>query len=62
MSQGFYRQIAAELQRLGYAQKAGGKHQKWCKDDYPTIIVPHNLRSKFTANAILRDAGSDKRV
>ncbi len=26
------------------------------------LIVPHNLRSRHTANAILKDAGSARRV
>ncbi len=61
MPEGFYKEVAAELIRLGYARVKGGKgsHEKWAgKPDDALLIVPHNLKSRHTANGILKDAGS----
>lgn len=61
MSEGFYKEVVAELTRLGYARVKGGKgsHEKWAgKPDDPLLIIPHNLKSRHTANGILKDAGS----
>lgn len=61
MADGFYKAVTVELSRLGFVRKGGGKgsHEKWFggADDL-TLIVPRNLKSRHTANAILKDAGS----
>ena len=65
MSGEFYRIVTKELAAIGFAIKPGGKgsHEKWCGGAADiTLIVPQNLKSRHTANAILKDAGSDKRV
>ena len=65
MADGYYRAIAKELRKCGYARIAGGKgsHEKWCREsDGKTLIVPRNLKSRHTANAILADCGSEMRV
>lgn len=61
MPDGFYKAVAVELSRLGFVRKSGGKgsHEKWFGGaDELTLIVPRNLKSRHTANAILKDAGS----
>jgi predicted RNA binding protein YcfA (HicA-like mRNA interferase family) len=62
---GFYREVTAELNRLGfvYWKPAKGSHEKWRSEATGTIlIVPNNLKSRHTANAILGDSGSSKRI
>ncbi len=64
MPEGFYRLVAKELSRLGYHHQsnAKGSHEKWINRDGRLLIVPYNLKSRHTANAILKDAGSTTRV
>jgi predicted RNA binding protein YcfA (HicA-like mRNA interferase family) len=51
------------LREAGYHHDGGSKHQKWCHDDgKPTLIVPHKLLSRHTANGILKDAGIAKKL
>ena len=63
MVDGYYFAVRKELQALGfrYLANAKGSHEKWIKDDMVTLIVPRNLKSRHTANAILKDAGSTVR-
>jgi len=60
----FYKEVTDELGRLGFCKKNGGKgsHEKWKRDDGPTLTVPYNLKSRYTANGILKDAGSEVKV
>jgi predicted RNA binding protein YcfA (HicA-like mRNA interferase family) len=63
--EGYYQTVVRELSRLGFQRVSGGKgsHEKWIGgSDTVTLIVPRNLRSRHTANAILRDAGSAVKV
>ena len=65
MPEGFYREVTVELKSLGFAywKSAKGSHEKWRSQETGVIlIVPHGLKSRHTANAILRDAGSSKRI
>ena len=68
MADSFYRIVTAELGRLKYTRKKNlgkGSHEKWIPpegSDNPTAIVPYDLKSRYTANAILKEAGSAKRV
>lgn len=64
MADGFYKDVAAEISRLGFSfwKAAKGSHEKWRNDHGKVLIVPHNLKSRHTANGILRDAGSAKRI
>ena len=60
---GFQKAVVKELKRLGYYRKGGSKHPKWRHDGgRPTVMVPHKILSKRTANGILQDAGSDLRL
>ena len=47
---------------FAYERNTKGSHEKWTSPKTAkTLIVPHNLHSRFTANGILKDAGSGKR-
>jgi predicted RNA binding protein YcfA (HicA-like mRNA interferase family) len=60
---GYYAAVVKELRRLGYAHLANakGSHEKWSNDQGRVLIVPRNLMSRHTANAILKDAGTHKK-
>lgn len=64
MVEGFYQQVSGELKSLGfrYAGNAKGSHEKWQGPDGRLLIVPRNLASRHTANAILKAAGSRRRL
>jgi hypothetical protein len=60
---GYYLAVTKELNALGYryTTNAKGSHEKWVlRDD--VLIVPRNLFTRPLANAILKQAGSKKRV
>ena len=63
MVDGYYAAVCKELKALGFAYdgNAKGSHEKWKRSGGPTLIVPRNLMSRHTANAILKDAGSSYR-
>jgi predicted RNA binding protein YcfA (HicA-like mRNA interferase family) len=57
--------VLRERRAAGYVVKKGGKgsHEKWVHPDSGrTMIVPFNLKSRHTANAILKDIGSPVRL
>ncbi len=60
MAKGFYAQIVEELARLGYAyvRNAKGSHEIWRNAEGRQTTVPRNLKSRHTANAILKSVGS----
>ncbi|MYE24629.1 MAG: type II toxin-antitoxin system HicA family toxin [Gammaproteobacteria bacterium] len=62
MAEGHYRAVTDELSRLGFRRVRGGKgsHEKWRLEGAMVLTVPRHLKSRHTANAILRDAGSQK--
>lgn len=65
MPDGFYKDVCAILKLLGFQRigAAKGSHEKWQSTrSGRMLIVPHNLKSRHTANAILRDAGYDKKL
>lgn len=65
MAEGYYQEVVTEPARLGFVfwKAAKGSHQKWRHAETGRIpIVPRSLRSRHTANGILKDAGSAKRV
>ncbi|WP_240232910.1 type II toxin-antitoxin system HicA family toxin [Devosia lacusdianchii] len=63
MVDGYYSAVVKELRSLGFhhVSNAKGSHEKWVGAAGKTLIVPHNLMSRHTANAILKDAGSAKK-
>ncbi len=64
MTNGFYDQVTEELKLLGFSRISGGKgsHEKWKKEGGPVITVPRKLKSRHTANGILKDAGSSMKI
>ena len=65
MAPDFYTAVLRELRAAGYVVKKGGKgsHEKWVQTETGrTMIVPFNLKSRHTANAILKDIGSALRL
>lgn len=65
MVSGFYDAVRREIEACGFAywKPAKGSHEKWRHADTGVILViPRNLKSRPTANAILKDAGSAKRL
>jgi predicted RNA binding protein YcfA (HicA-like mRNA interferase family) len=64
MVDGFYKDVCKELAAAGYTHvgNAKGSHEKWRHAAIGKIvIVPRNLKSRHTANGILKDAGLTKR-
>ncbi len=63
MSDGYYQAVIKILRSLGFNHEgnAKGSHEKWSNADGRTLIVPRNLKSRHTANGVLKDAGSRKR-
>jgi predicted RNA binding protein YcfA (HicA-like mRNA interferase family) len=62
---GFYKTVAILLNQNGYVQikNAKGSHEKWVSTASPKVlIVPRNLMSRHTANAILKDAKIKQRL
>lgn len=64
MVDGYYTDVVKILRANGfrYLTQAKGSHEKWANDDGKTLVVPRNLMSRHTANAILRDAGSNTKL
>lgn len=64
MVDGYYSAVVKVLRAHGfhYVANAKGSHEKWINDEGRTLIVPRNLMSRHTANAILRDAGSNMKL
>ena len=60
MVDGYYAAVVRELRRIGFEHlsNAKGSHEKWGDAAGRILIVPRNLRSRHTANGILKDAGS----
>lgn len=64
MPDGYYKSVIKELKGLGFEflSQAKGSHEKWWRPDTGIIlIVPRNLASRHTANALLKNAGSSKK-
>jgi predicted RNA binding protein YcfA (HicA-like mRNA interferase family) len=59
---GYYRLVIAELKAAGYWQLRAGKgaHEIWTNGKR-NQVVSANLDSRFTANAIMKQAGLTKR-
>jgi hypothetical protein len=62
MAEGFYKAVTEELSKRGYRYLKTSKHEVWVNSDGRKLTVPFNLKSRHTANAILKDAGSSVRV
>ncbi len=63
MPDGYYQAVVKILKSLGFTHEgnAKGSHERWINAEGRTLIVPRNLKSRHTANGVLRDAGGSKR-
>jgi predicted RNA binding protein YcfA (HicA-like mRNA interferase family) len=58
---GYYAQVIAVLKRHGYyMSRQKGSHQTWTNGKRP-VTVSTNCDSRFTANAIMKQAGINQR-
>ena len=59
---GYDELIIKALKEQGFFRIEGGKgsHEKWTNGQH-IAIVPFSTKSRFTANQILKDAGSKQR-
>lgn len=65
MAKGFYREVTKLLRQNGYSKKknAKGSHEKWVHEETGMImLVPYNMKSRHTANGILKDAGINEKL
>ena len=65
MVSGYYSIVCEIITQLGYEYltNAKGSHEKWRSSKTGRILlVPRNLMSRHTANAILKDAGSTRKL
>ncbi|MCF6344585.1 MAG: type II toxin-antitoxin system HicA family toxin [Devosiaceae bacterium] len=60
---GYYKLVVAELKNIGYLyeRNAKGSHEVWKNEDGRQTTVPRNINSRYTANAILKQAGIKKK-
>jgi predicted RNA binding protein YcfA (HicA-like mRNA interferase family) len=63
LPEGFYKAVCREIKALGfrYDSNAKGSHENWANAAGKRVLIPRNLGSRHTANAILKDAGSEKK-
>lgn len=61
---GIYQQIITILKQHGYAMHRQGKgsHEFWCKDSKNCVSVPCTIKSRHTANSILKQAGIKHKI
>lgn len=64
MPDSFYKEVTEEVSLCGFDfwKAAKGSHEKWKNKDGKILIIPRNLKSRHTANGILKDAGSRKKI
>lgn len=55
---GYYKSVSKLLKEHGfsYIKNGKGSHEIWGKEDLK-VLLPFNCQSKFTANAVLKEAG-----
>ena len=64
MAKGFYRDLSKILRKNGYEHVGNfkGSHEKWAHKTSGLVLqVPFNLKSRHTANGILKDADLDQK-
>jgi predicted RNA binding protein YcfA (HicA-like mRNA interferase family) len=56
---GYEKEVKKILKQYGwkFIRAASVSHEYWGKEGCKAITVPHNCKSKFTANAIMKEAG-----
>ena len=59
---GFYESVIAVLKQHGFSFSCQGKgSHEWWSDGSIKVQVPFNCHSRFTANAIMKQAGISQR-
>ncbi len=60
---GYYVQVTLLLKQAGFSfyRQGKGSHEIWSNGKI-SVTVPANCKSRFTANAILKEAGSKDRI
>ncbi len=56
---GYEKEVKKILKKYGwkFIRAAKGSHEYWGKESSKPVTVPHNCKSRFTANAIMKEAG-----
>ena len=65
MASNYYKQVVDAVRRQGFTRIRQGKgsHEIWARAGTEgKISIPAKLRSRHTANGILKDAGCSERV
>ena len=64
MASNYYRQVVDAVRREGYTRIRQGKgsHEIWTRAGGIKVSIPAKLRSRHTANRILKIAGCSERV
>jgi predicted RNA binding protein YcfA (HicA-like mRNA interferase family) len=61
---GIYQQVTTILKQHGYLlyRQGKGSHEYWCKDGKDCVSVPYTIKSRHTANSILKEAGIKHKI
>ena len=65
MPSNYYHQVVDAIRKQGFTRIRQGKgsHEIWARPGAaPKVSIPRRLRSRHTANRILKDAGCNERV
>lgn len=64
MAISYYRQVTDLLKQQGFefTRNAKGSHEIWADQYQAKVVVPRNLKSRHTANGILKDAGCEAKL
>ena len=64
MAKGYYNELIKILREHGfeYVRQAKGSHERWGNADGVEVTVPPNSGSRHTANAVLKQAGIDRKL
>ena len=61
---GYYEQVTKILKQHGYARLRQGKgsHETWALDGKHGVTVATTMKSRHTANAVLKQAGINEKI
>jgi predicted RNA binding protein YcfA (HicA-like mRNA interferase family) len=61
---GYYEQVTKILKLHGYARLRQGKgsHEIWARDGKSGVTVATTVKSRHTANAVLKQAGLNEKI
>jgi len=63
LADGYYKIVCKEIKQLGFCfdRHAKGSHEFWTNGKI-SLLVARNMKSRHTAKAILKNAGSSKKL